>query len=681
MSIGSSFLKSKRLIAILIVILASLILLLQFFFKPEEPPSSFLLKNTHSENIRDEYRQAVVLKNGTSLHHSVNVGSNSALRVGVGIPKEDWEKANRSYTVVIDVHSSNKTQQFKIDLAPATQKTDRRWKDYEFSLMDFRNRKADINVQLESSAPDRKVFISQMKLLNRDDEAQKPNVLLITIDTLRKDHLSLYAYSENVSPFLDAFGRKAAVFTKAISPAPLTVPSITSLMTSTYYSEHGVRDNRSVFDQSFITLAEVFRNNKYSTAAFVGNAVLRKNRNLDKGFDVYNCFLPGSEINRRLPERNAEQLTTAALTWLKAHKDERWFMWLHYQDPHAPYTPPKPYVDKYKENAAPKMLPAVDDFTGLGGIPDYAKLPGIFDFHEYVARYDGEIAFVDKEIGRFINELEIAKLMDRTTIAITSDHGESFGENDHYFAHGHNVTPELIDIPMIVRGKNINPQMIHHRVSLMDLPVTLLKLNDIHPPKAFRGKDLFESNEERVLISEQPDKRWAAFKGNNEVVYEWSGVFNGSSKWNDGKKFLDQWIQQHVSGGLLFQFSNFNGTATLKSNARVKRMYLFGGEDQDRISMNGHDVLVTLNASGNDSDWLFMEPSPDAEVTLTGVNAIDPNGKSVNSPFRMESIPEQKGSGAAHSGVTVSRIARRTGGVTLSPEQSEELKSLGYVSD
>ena len=88
-------------------------------------------------------------------------------------------------------------------------------------------------------------------------------------------------------------------------------------MTSTYYSEHGVRDNRSVFDQSKMTLAEVFRRNMYTTSAFIGNAVLRKNRNLDKGFDVYNCLLPGTEINRRLPERNAEQLTTAAVALAK----------------------------------------------------------------------------------------------------------------------------------------------------------------------------------------------------------------------------------------------------------------------------------------------------------------------------------------------------------------------------
>jgi hypothetical protein len=270
--------------------------------------------------------------------------------------------------------------------------------------------------------------------------------------------------------------------------------------------------------------------------------------------------------------------------------------------------------------------------------------------------------------------------MDQTTIAVTADHGESFGENDHYFAHGHNVTHELIDIPMILRGKNINPQMIHHRVSSIDLPVTLLNLNDIQPPKAFRGKNMFEANDQRVLVAEQPDKRWAAFKGDNEVVYEWNGQFTGSSKWNDGKKFLDQFIQQHLSGGLLFHFSNFNGTATLKSDTRIKRMYLIGGEDQDRISMNDQDVLITMNSSAPDSDWIFVEPSANAELTLSGVNAFDSSGKSLISPFRMESITEQKASGTM-SGVTISRLARRTRSVTLTPEQSEELKSLGYLSD
>ena len=105
--------------------------------------------------------------------------------------------------------------------------------------------------------------------------------------------------------------------------------------------------------------------------------------------------------------------------------------------------------------------------------------------------------FRDKEIGRFLKELSNAGLTDRTIVAVTSDHGESLGENDHYFAHGHNVTHELVDVPLMLHGKNINAQMCQHRVSLIDLPSTLLNLSGIEKPNSFRGTDLFETQEQQ----------------------------------------------------------------------------------------------------------------------------------------------------------------------------------------
>jgi arylsulfatase A-like enzyme len=451
-------------------------------------------------------------------------------------------------------------------------------------------------------------------------------------------------------------------------------------MTSTYYSEHGLKDNRSVFDQSMTTLAEVFHRNQFSTAAFVGNAVLRKNRNLDKGFDVYNCFLPGSEINRRLPERNAEQLTNAAVAWLKSHKDERWFLWLHYQDPHAPYMPPSPYDNQFKLTSTPVLLNDVEDFTGKGGIPNYAKIPGIFDLNTYVAKYDGEIFFADKEIGRFFKELVNAELMERTIVAVTADHGESLGENGHYFAHGHNVTPELLDVPLILHGENINPQMLQHRVSLIDLPSTLLKLTGIEKPKSFRGKDLFVPEQERVLFAEQPDKRWAAFKGNDEAIYERTGEFSSPTRWNDGKKIIDQFIQQHVSGGLLLRFAEFNGTVILKSDRDLKRIHLSGGEEQDRIFLADKEASIVLTASGNDVDWIFVEPAPDAQLNISGVDVFNSNGEPLNSPFQMNAIPVG-GKSSTSNKVSIVRIDRRTKELNISTEQAEELKSLGYVAN
>ena len=679
MSIGSR--SSKRIIIIAIIFLAASILLWRLFFKPHEPASAFLFTNTTSQNIRDEYRQSLSLKDGTPISFTASPGSNSLLTFGLGVPKTDWENETDTYTIKIRVKSGKKEKEYKAELSPAEVKSDRRWKDYSFDLSEFHNRQTQVTLQLTTKERDKEVFLSQMKVVNKQSEIHKPNVLLITIDTLRKDHLSAYGYSKNTSPFLDSFSKSSVVFTKAISTAPLTVPSITSIMTSLYYSEHGLKDNRSVFDQNKMTLAEVFRRNMFSTAAFVGNAVLRKNRNLDKGFDVYNCFLPGTEINRRLPERNAEQLTNAAVAWLRSHKDERWFLWLHYQDPHAPYMPPPPYDIKFKMNSTPVVLRDVKDFTGKGGIPDYAKLPGIFDLNNYLARYDGEIFFADKEIGRFLNELASAQLMDRTIVAITSDHGESLGENEHYFAHGHNVTPELLDVPLILYGENINPQMLQHRVSLIDLPSTLLKLTGIEKPKSFRGKDLFESSKERILFAEQPDKRWAAFKGDDEAIYERTGQFNSPTGWNDGKRIIDQWIQQHVSGGLLFRFADFNGTAILKSNQNLKRIHLSEGEEQDRITLSDKEASIVLNASGNDVDWVFVEPASDAELSISGVNVFDQNGELLNSPFHMEAIPVRTKSSSASNRVSIARIERRTRDLNISTEHAEELKSLGYVAD
>jgi arylsulfatase A-like enzyme/Tfp pilus assembly protein PilF len=254
----------------------------------------------------------------------------------------------------------------------------------------------------------------------------RPNILLVTIDTLRADHLGCYGRREAATPALDALAARGVRFETAVSHVPLTGPSHASILTGRTPLGHGFRDNGGyVLPAEARTAAEGFRDAGYRTAAFVSGFPLDRRFGFDRGFELYDDHLPRGNDRRRTPyvERFADATTDAALRWLGAPAAGRaaapWFVWVHYYDPHAPYEPPGELAERFR--ASP---------------------------------YDGEIAFVDRQIARLLGALEEKREAGRTVVLVTADHGESLGEHGEK-THGLFVYDSTLRVPWLMAGPDI----------------------------------------------------------------------------------------------------------------------------------------------------------------------------------------------------------------------------------
>jgi choline-sulfatase len=311
------------------------------------------------------------------------------------------------------------------------------------------------------------------------------NVLLITVDTLRADHLSGYGFSLQTSPNLDALAGEGVLFERTIAATSATAPSHASIMTSLYTRQHTIgTGNGETRLEGSTTLAELFRNAGYATAAFVSNFVLERRVGLDRGFEVYDDELPSSELNRPLMvERIAEETTARALAWLQ-RAERPFFLWVHLQDPHGPYRPPGPHSGHFAPGVDPgePLLPVLKGNSGRAGVPAYQALPGLRRASEYRARYADEIFYADRWIGELLGTVG-----DQTIVLFTSDHGESLGEGGSYFVHGTSTLPVQAHVPLILRAPGLEAGRRSELVSHVDIMPTLLELTGIDVPDHARG--------------------------------------------------------------------------------------------------------------------------------------------------------------------------------------------------
>ena len=283
-----------------------------------------------------------------------------------------------------------------------------------------------------------------------------PNVLLITIDTLRADHVGSYGYSKGTTPTLDALAVEGVRFATPVAPTPLTLPSHTSILTGLFPPAHGVRHNGMFrLDPAVETLAERMHEGGYATAAFVGSVVLAKRYGLDQGFEVYNDE-PTREKSgpSGFRESPAAVVTDRALRWLDA-TDGPFFLWVHYYDPHARYTPPSPFSKRFADQP-----------------------------------YDGEIAYVDSQIGRLLQRLRGSGRFEQTFIVVTSDHGESLGEHGEA-THSYTLYDPVLLVPLIFRGPDIPAsRVVTGVVRTIDIAPTLLWSLGLDPLPDADGEDL-----------------------------------------------------------------------------------------------------------------------------------------------------------------------------------------------
>jgi len=288
----------------------------------------------------------------------------------------------------------------------------------------------------------------------------RPNIILITIDTLRADRLGCYGYSGADTPNIDRLAADGIRFKTTVAQVPLTLPSHATILTGTLPTAHGVRDNVGYkLGPEQQTLAELLKPAGYRTAAFVGSYVLNARFGLNQGFDRYDDVPPGSSggvVNLNELERPAAEVIDKAIAWLKMVRGTPFFVWVHLYDPHDPYRPPEPFATRFKSQP-----------------------------------YDGEVAYCDRQIGRLTTFLKNQGLYDRSAIVLTSDHGESFGEHEE-LTHGMFLYDTTLLVPLIIKPavNRVSSKEVTAQVSTVDIFPTVLEIANITVPPKTAGRSL-----------------------------------------------------------------------------------------------------------------------------------------------------------------------------------------------
>jgi arylsulfatase A-like enzyme/Tfp pilus assembly protein PilF len=295
--------------------------------------------------------------------------------------------------------------------------------------------------------------------------AASPNVILITIDTTRADRMGFLGSDRGLTPNLDALAQQSTIFARAYAQEPLTTPSHAAILTGTYPQFNHVQDLGTALDASLPYLPDTLHHHGYRTAAFVGAYILDPKaaaKGFDRGFDTYDAGFrkrkPGEDRYQTV-ERRAGTVVDHALAWLAHHPQGPYFLWLHFYDPHDPYDPPEPYKSKYPS-----------------------------------APYDGEIAYSDAMVGKFISALKTRGLFNTSLIAVAADHGEAFGEHGE-MRHGIFLYDETIHVPLLIKLPGLHPvsTRVESRVALADLAPTLLQVLGIPAPSSMQGQALLKS--------------------------------------------------------------------------------------------------------------------------------------------------------------------------------------------
>ena len=338
-----------------------------------------------------------------------------------------------------------------------------------------------------------------------------PNLVLITVDTLRADHLSSYGYHLATSPNIDQLASEGVRFARAYSPIPLTGPSHISLFTSRFPQEHGARINGVAVpeDSKWVFLPQILRKFGYRNAAFVSAWTLTNRlTQLGQWFDIYDQNLTQSHQVFH-SSRFAEDVTPPAIGWLRDNRDRPFFLWVHYFDPHAPY-----------------HLRA--EFASLesNGHPDKSADWANKEDQKRIHKYDSEIGYVDHHIGKLLAELDDLELRDSTIVALTADHGESLGEHG-YVGHGRRLFEGIVHIPLILRYPKTIPagRVIPRAVSLLDLTPTILELalgkeKTATLPVSFAGRSTAPAIIEGESLPQRPI-RYVAFAGRKGFAPRW----------------------------------------------------------------------------------------------------------------------------------------------------------------
>jgi len=444
--------------------------------------------------------------------YQLKILKNSQLVFSYGIIPVSWKNLHPT-EFKIEIQNDDQSQTlFSEKLYPLTNPDHQKWQEAVIDLSQYEGKTIDILFKTNAVPANRDNLRNKIityaawghpRIVSKTPVGKKKNIILISLDTLRKDRLGIYDPNITFTPNIDNFARQCYAFTNAISQSSWTSPSHMTMFTSLYTSQHNVYSVRHKLEDNIITLAEVLQQEEYITAAVTGGGYVAGELGFHQGFDSY--FDSYSKI---IPEdmTEVEHNVSLSIDWLKKYKNNPFFLFLHTYEIHSPFNH-YDFIDEktkekseyfFRQNFYETLYNPDAPFTLQESIEIVNKL------------YNGGIAFTDRVLGPLFDYLKESGLYENTIIILTSDHGETMGEHrdifpQRLFNHGHSLYEELVRVPLLIHlpGQQSNIKA-DKMAGLIDLFPTVCSLLDIKVPGQCNGRSLFpiEDYEENILFME-----------------------------------------------------------------------------------------------------------------------------------------------------------------------------------
>lgn len=478
------------------------------------------------------------------------------------------------------------------------------------------------------------------KLLeNINYKAKDINIILVVFNTLRAKNLGIYDYERDTSPNIDSFSKEGVLFKQAYAPWTKTTPALVSLLTGQYPHTTGImRESSQTFPGELTSIAEILKQNGYKTFGIASNPNTGEAFNFDQGFDEFYDIVPeGSWLGTTSTHTVRE--TEKAIELIDKYKDDKFFLYLHYMDPHGPYTTPPPYNSKfvedqyfYKHN---RVLPITNKGT-LGVIPEYQNLSINFADY-YIAQYDGEINFVDYYVGNLLNKIKELNLDKNSLVILMSDHGSSMGEHDYWFEHGIFAYDASAHVLLTISYPKLLPKkkVIDEPLNTINVIPTILDIIGIPISKDMEGKSLMPL----ILKNEKVDEYVYGEGGHNEKYIttirdkKWKFIRSGDYFKNPetntiGKSFMRVYgIKENKSDGKLIPVTY---------DWPVYELYDIENDPFETTNLIDQEKEIADKLMIQLYKWLNEEGIVDQEKEIVDLNSI-----SVSAPQRPENLDEE----------------------------------------
>jgi len=394
----------------------------------------------------------------------------SRMKFGLGIASPPVESPSSSekevaFRIILQAKARKKTLFFRRVALPQAGET----VNFDFQEVTFPAELKEVKLIFQTEGPEGTASFWINPIIIAPQKERPVPVILISIDTLRADHLHCYGYERSTSANIDSLARDGVLFERVYAPSSWTLPSHVSLLTSLYCFNHQVETGLDRLSPELTTLADIFRKKGYYCAAFTGGGFLSTVYGYSRGFDLYRDDLGGV-----FQQEGAAQVARATLDWLRQNKELPFFLFIHTYQPHSPYACPYPYKARFlPENPKWGHLDLIGYLGGKQGI--FKPLPQE-ERENIIALYDGEILYTDEVlIGRLLAALKELGLYERSMIIVTSDHGEEFYEHQSW-GHGQDLYEESLRVPLIIKFPDGSPsaKRIRQPVRLIDIFPTIV---------------------------------------------------------------------------------------------------------------------------------------------------------------------------------------------------------------